>query len=63
MSHNPQAPRLKPFDMASARRSVFQAVIDARRAFGGGTVALVDGDDRALTYDDIIRASFALGSA
>ncbi len=63
MSHNPQAPRPKPFDMASARRSVFQAVLDARREFGGWTVALVDGDDRALTYDDIIRASFALGSA
>ena len=63
MSHNPQAPRLKPFDMASARRSVFQAVVEARREFGGWTVALVDGDDRALTYDDIIRASFALGSA
>ena len=35
----------------------------ARREYGGGTVALVDGDDRTFTYDDIIRASFALGSA
>ncbi|MES2472450.1 MAG: AMP-binding protein, partial [Pseudomonadota bacterium] len=60
---NSETPRLKPFDMASARRSVFQSVVDARREFGGGTIALVDGDDRALTYDDIIRASFALGSA
>jgi len=63
MSRNPDTPRLKPFDMASARRSIFQSVIDARREFGGSTVALVDGDDRALTYDDIIRGSFALGSA
>lgn len=29
----------------------------------GDAVALVDGDERALNYDDIIRASFALGSA
>lgn len=63
MSRNPESPRLKPFDMASARRSIFQSVVDARREFGGGTVALIDGDDRALSYDDIIRASFALGSA
>ena len=28
-----------------------------------GTVALVDGDERAFTYDEIILASFALGSA
>ena len=63
MSKSPEAPHLKPFDMASARRSVFQALIEARREFGGWTVALVDGDDRALTYDDIIRGSFALGSA
>ena len=63
MSGNTETPRLKPFDMASARRSIFQSVVDARREFGGSTVALVDGDDRALTYDDIIRGSFALGSA
>ena len=63
MSLTCESPRLKPFDMASARRSVFQAVVEARREFGGGTIALVDFDDRKLTYDDIIRASFALGSA
>ena len=63
MSLNPETLRLKPFDMASARRSIFQSVVDARRDFGGSTVALVDGDDRSLTYDDIVRGSFALGSA
>jgi acyl-[acyl-carrier-protein]-phospholipid O-acyltransferase/long-chain-fatty-acid--[acyl-carrier-protein] ligase len=52
-----------PFDMAAQRRSLFQALIDARREFGGASIALIDGDDRALTYDEIIRASFALGSA
>lgn len=58
-----QTPRRIPFDPAAARRSVFQALIEARREFGGSRVALVDGDDRAFTYDEILRASFALGSA
>src|ERR1700710_2389075 len=52
-----------PFDPAAARRPVFQALLDARAEHGGGTAALVDGDDRALSYDEIIRAGFALGSA
>lgn len=52
-----------PFDMAAQHRSLFQALVDARHEFGGASVALVDGDDRALTYDEMIRASFALGSA
>jgi len=51
------------FDPALARRSVFQALVEARREFGGDTLALIDGDERTLTYDEIIRASFALGSA
>ena len=61
MSNQPS--RRVPFDPAAARRSVFQALVDARREFGGSRVALVDGDDRAFTYDEIVRASFALGSA
>ena len=48
---------------ARIRRGVFQALTDARAAHGGGAVALVDGDERTFTYDEIIRASFALGSA
>ena len=53
----------RPFDPAVARRTVFQALADARREHGAGTVALVDGDERTFTYDEIILASFALGSA
>src|SRR5437879_6870315 len=53
----------RPFDPAVAQRSLFEALIAARQENGGGRIALVDGDDRALSYDDIIRASFALGSA
>jgi len=56
-------PRSTPFDLAMTRRSLFRALADAREEYGGSSVALVDGDDRALSYDEIIRASFALGSA
>jgi len=56
-------PKRIPFDPAVARRSVFQALVEARQDYGGERIALVDGDDRALSYDEIIRASFALGSA
>ena len=52
-----------PFDPAAIRGSVFQALLDARGEFGGGKAALVDGDGRVLTYDEIVRASFALGHA
>jgi acyl-[acyl-carrier-protein]-phospholipid O-acyltransferase/long-chain-fatty-acid--[acyl-carrier-protein] ligase len=56
-------PKRIPFDPAVARRSVFHALIEARFEHGGDTAAFVDGDDRALTYDNILRACFALGSA
>ena len=51
------------FDERQAHKPVFQALVEARAGFGGHTVALIDGDERALTYDDILRGSFALGSA
>jgi len=56
-------PKRIPFDPGSADRSIFRALIEARQEMGGGTLALVDGDDRSMSYDEIIRASFALGSA
>jgi acyl-[acyl-carrier-protein]-phospholipid O-acyltransferase/long-chain-fatty-acid--[acyl-carrier-protein] ligase len=52
-----------PFDITRAGRSVFQALLDTRAEYGGRKVAIVDGDERVLTYDDLIRASFALGHA
>jgi acyl-[acyl-carrier-protein]-phospholipid O-acyltransferase/long-chain-fatty-acid--[acyl-carrier-protein] ligase len=51
------------FDLAATRGSLFHAFLDARSEFGGGTPALVDGDGRVLTYDELVRASFALGHA
>lgn len=52
-----------PFDLNRARKPVFRALLDARNHFGGSKAAIVDGDERVLTYDEIIRASFALGHA
>ena len=53
----------RPFDPGAARRTVFQALVQARREYGATTIALVDGDERTFTYDEIILASFGLGSA
>jgi len=56
-------PRRIPFEPGVARRSLFHALAEARSQHGGGTVALIDGEERQLTYDEILRAAFALGSA
>ena len=37
--------------------------MDARSRYGGTQPAIVDGDERVLTYDEIVRASLALGHA
>ena len=52
-----------PFDVVRAHKPVFQALVEARSAYGGARPAIVDGDERVLTYDDLVRASFALGHA
>lgn len=52
-----------PFDIGAAQKPLFHALLEARDIFGGGTFALVDGDGRVLSYDEIIRASFVLGDA
>jgi acyl-[acyl-carrier-protein]-phospholipid O-acyltransferase/long-chain-fatty-acid--[acyl-carrier-protein] ligase len=56
-------PRLTPYDPRASRRSLFQALLDARRSHGGKTRALIDLDDRALDYDTIVKGAFALGHA
>lgn len=45
------------------RTDLFSALIRASREFGAGKTIIVDGDERELSYKEIIRASFALGSA
>jgi acyl-[acyl-carrier-protein]-phospholipid O-acyltransferase/long-chain-fatty-acid--[acyl-carrier-protein] ligase len=52
-----------PFDIDRAHRPLFLALIDARGTFGGKRAAIVDGDERVLSYDELIRAALALGSA
>lgn len=45
------------------RTNLFSALLRASREFGAGKEIMVDGDERILTYKEIIRASFGLGSA
>jgi acyl-[acyl-carrier-protein]-phospholipid O-acyltransferase/long-chain-fatty-acid--[acyl-carrier-protein] ligase len=52
-----------PFDITTTHKSIFKTLLQARAKFGGGRAAIVDGDERVLTYDDILRASLALGHA
>lgn len=51
------------FDEARTETSVFGALLRARAKFGGKRDCIIDGDERRLTYDEIVRASFGLGSA
>lgn len=51
------------FDPRRTRRSLFAGLVAARRRRGGKFVALVDHDGRELTYDDLLKASLALGGA
>jgi acyl-[acyl-carrier-protein]-phospholipid O-acyltransferase/long-chain-fatty-acid--[acyl-carrier-protein] ligase len=50
-------------DSHRTQRRLFRALRDARQEYGGNKPILVDGDGRVLTYDEIIRAAFALGHA
>jgi acyl-[acyl-carrier-protein]-phospholipid O-acyltransferase/long-chain-fatty-acid--[acyl-carrier-protein] ligase len=51
------------FRPGRARTDLFSGFLRARSQFGGKKQIILDGDERALTYDEITRASFALGSA
>ena len=52
-----------PFSLKRTRTDILSAFLRARREFGGSTTAIIDGDERELSYTEIARASFALGSA
>ncbi|HEY4077025.1 MAG TPA: AMP-binding protein [Rhizomicrobium sp.] len=56
-------PTRQPFDPANTQGTIFQAFLGARAEFGGKTPALVDVDGRVLNYNELARASFALGHA
>ena len=50
-------------DMTRTKKTIFQALVDARARFGGTRPAIIDGDERVLNYDEIVRAGLALGHA
>jgi acyl-[acyl-carrier-protein]-phospholipid O-acyltransferase / long-chain-fatty-acid--[acyl-carrier-protein] ligase len=52
-----------PFKLSRARRSVLQAMMRAKAKVGGKSVAIIDADGRKFDYNEILRASFGLGSA
>ncbi|MDP3739941.1 MAG: AMP-binding protein [Hyphomonadaceae bacterium] len=51
------------YDPRNGETAVFPALLHARKEYGGRKIALHDADDRKLSYDDIVRAAFALGHA
>src|SRR5215467_1312638 len=52
-----------PFDIGRTQKPVFHALGEARSKFGGKRAAIVDGDERVLNYDELVRAALALGHA
>jgi len=52
-----------PYDPRAARRSLFEALVTARREHGGTAPALVDADERVLNYDTLVKGALALGHA
>jgi acyl-[acyl-carrier-protein]-phospholipid O-acyltransferase/long-chain-fatty-acid--[acyl-carrier-protein] ligase len=51
----------RPFELARTRVTLFEALLRARDLRGGKHKILEDHERRVLTYDDIVRAAFALG--
>ena len=54
---------LPPYDPARSRRTLFSALVDARAQFGRTRAIITDGDERTLTYEELVRAALALGHA
>ena len=52
-----------PYQPSRTRTDLFSALFRARREFGAAKTILIDGDERELTYKEIIQAALALGSA
>ena len=52
-----------PLDMSRSHQPVFRALVEARSRYGSSQPALVDGDERVLSYEEIVRAALALGHA
>jgi acyl-[acyl-carrier-protein]-phospholipid O-acyltransferase/long-chain-fatty-acid--[acyl-carrier-protein] ligase len=52
---------LQIYDSRQSHQSLFGALLSARRRFGAQRIALVDGDERAVSYGELVRAALALG--
>lgn len=52
----------RPFDPAVARKGLFDALVDAAERHGWSKPILEDQDRKPLTYLELVRAAFALGS-
>lgn len=62
-SLTPLVPAPLEFKPSRTRIDLFSALRRASREFGADKAILVDGDERELSYKELIRAAFALGSA
>ena len=62
-SIQPLVPAPLAYKPQRTRTDLFSALIRASREFGAGKTIIVDGDERELSYKEIIRAAFGLGSA
>jgi acyl-[acyl-carrier-protein]-phospholipid O-acyltransferase/long-chain-fatty-acid--[acyl-carrier-protein] ligase len=51
----------RPFELARTRVTLFEALLRARDLKGGKHPILEDHERKVLSYDDIVRAAFALG--
>lgn len=51
----------RPFELARTRVTLFEALLRARDLKGGKHKILEDHERRVLSYDDVVRAAFALG--
>lgn len=56
-------PQPLPWRPARTKTDLFSALMRAKREFGGARIAIVDGDERELSYTEVARGAFALGSA
>ncbi|MCC6920408.1 MAG: AMP-binding protein [Alphaproteobacteria bacterium] len=55
---------LPAYDAKRTEMSIFDALLKARETYGGSREILWDAnDDRKLSYDEVVRAAFALGNA
>ena len=52
-----------PYRPSRTRTDLFAALLRAAGEFGRNKVIIVDGDEREITYKEVIRGAFGLGSA